>query len=97
MSALGAFGLKNGSRLPIPAILSWAFHGFPPIDLKSDFGDVLLPQLLFESINYRLAIVLDLGQAKSFFILFGKAFILLVFIQKNNLIHKLKSQASNCL
>jgi hypothetical protein len=97
ISALGTFGLKNGPRLPIPAILSWAFHGFPPIDLKSDFANVLLPLFLFESINYRLAIVFDLGQAKPFFILFGKVFILLVFSQKSNLVQKLKSGASNCL
>jgi hypothetical protein len=35
VSAFGAFGLKDGTRLPITAVLSWAFHGFPPKDLKN--------------------------------------------------------------
>jgi hypothetical protein len=32
--ALGALGLKDGPRLPVPAVLSWAFHGYPPIILN---------------------------------------------------------------
>jgi hypothetical protein len=38
MPALGALGFKNGSRLPITAVLSRAFHGFPPINLINWLG-----------------------------------------------------------
>jgi hypothetical protein len=38
-SALGAFGLKDGPRLPITAILSRAFHGYLPFDGQFSIED----------------------------------------------------------